>query len=298
MRLPLLLLSAAPLLLGNADPQTIPPDIRAMLDAAIATGNEAEVATIVKYAGNVAPDSAEAIAKVAADWKEARANARRDEIKQAAFLQLWSGKAEVGGYISTGNSETEGFSAALNLTREGIQWRQKLKAQVDYQRSLGVTTREHYLLAYEPNYKLDDRSYIYGAAQYESDKFLGFTNRYSASVGAGYSVFKGPRTKLDVEVGPAFRSTDFIDGGVEASAAARGSVDFSFHLTPGVLLTQNASGYLERYNSTVTGTTALSAKLLGPLAAQFSYNIQYESTPPLGRVSTDTITRAGFSYTF
>ena len=298
MRLPMLLLAAAPLLLGNADPAAIPPQIKAMLDAAIASGNEGEVATIVKYASDADKDNAEAIQKVVADWKKSRDDAKAERMQQASILDLWSGKAELGGYISTGNSPSEGISGSLDLVRDALDWRNKLKLQVDYQRTLGVVSREHYLAAYEPNYKVSDRGYIYGSAQYESDRFLGYTDRYSTSVGAGYSVLKGKTTKLDLELGPAYRSTSFTDSGVERSVAARGSVDFAVQLTHGLSLTQNGSAYLERYNSTVTGTTALSAKLLGPLAAQFSYNFQYESMPPIGRVTTDTITRAGLSYSF
>jgi len=300
MRFPPLMLAAcaAPLLPGNAEAATIPPQIKAMLDAAIASGNEAEITTVVKYGGLVAPESADALRKVALDWKNARDEAKTEQLQRATFLDLWSGKAELGGYISTGNSETEGLSASLDLKRDGLDWRHKLKLQADYQRSLGVTSREHFLAAYEPNYKLSDRSYIYGAAQYESDRFLGYFDRYSTSVGAGYSAIKNGRTKLDLELGPAFRSTNFTDGTLESSIAARGSLDFSYKLSKGIQLTQNASAYLERYNSTITGTTAISARVLGPLAAQFSYNVQYESAPPAGRVPTDTITRAGLSYSF
>lgn len=169
---------------------------------------------------------------------------------------------------------------------------------MDYQRSLGVTSREHYLAAWEPNWKIDDRSYIYGAGQFESDRFLGYTTRYSVSAGAGYSALKGDRLKLDLELGPAYRATSFTDGETERSIAARGSVDFAWKLSKGVQLTQNASAYVERYNSTVTGTTALNAKVLGPLSAQLSYNVQYESMPPEGRVTTDQISRAGLVYAF
>lgn len=300
MRFPLVLVAAlaAPLLLGNAEQDAIPAPIKSMLDAAIASGNESEVATIVKYASNAAPESAEAIAKVAADWKHSREAEKAERIQQATFLDLWSGKAELGGSIATGNSPTEGVSASLSLLRDGLDWRQKAKFQADYQRSLGVTSREHFLVAYEPNYKLNDRSYIYGSAQFEADRFLGYDQRYSTSVGAGYSAIKNKNAKLDLELGPAYRSTNFTDGSVESSVAARGSLDFALKISHGIQLTQNASAYWEHFNSTVTGTTALSAKVLGPLAAQFSYNVQYESTPPIGRVSTDTITRAGLSYSF
>lgn len=302
---------AVPLLLGNGagtggagiaskntDPALIPPAIKSMLDAAIASGNEVDINTIVKYATNASPDNADAIRKIALDWKNDRDQTKTEHIQQAGFLDLWSGKAELGAFLTTGNSNTSGVSASLNLLRDGLAWRQKIKAQVDYQRSLGVTTREHYLVAYEPNYKLTDRSYIYGSAQYESDRFLGYTERYSTSVGAGFSVIKTSRAKLDLEIGPGFRATSFTDHTNQASIAARGSLDFSIQLPHGVRLTQSASGYLERYNSTLTGTTALNAKLFGPLAAQLSYNVQYESQPPVGNVSTDTITRAGLSYSF
>jgi len=298
MRLPLLLATAAPMLLANTDPASIPPQIKAMLDAAIASGNESEIATIVKYAGTAAPDSKEAIAKIADDWKRKRSDEKTAKLQDAGFFDLWSGRAELGGFISTGNSESEGVSASLALTRNGLDWRQKFKAQLDYQRSLGVTSREHYLLAWEPNWKVDDRSYIYGSGQFESDRFLGYTTRYSVSSGAGYSALKGDRLKLDLELGPAYRATSFTDGTTERSIAARGSVDFAFKLSPALQLTQNASAYIEHYNSTVTGTTALNAKVLGPLSAQLSYNVQYESMPPVGRVTTDQISRAGLVYAF
>ena len=298
MRLPLLLVAAAPMLLANTDPASIPPQIKTMVDAAIASGNESEIATIVKYAGNAAPESKEAIAKLVDDWKRKRSEEKTAKLQDASFFDLWSGRAELGGYISTGNSDSQGVSASLALTRDGLDWRQKFKAQIDYQRSLGVTSREHYLLAWEPNWKVDDRSYIYGSAQFESDRFLGYTTRYSVSTGAGYSALKGSRLKLDLELGPAYRATSFTDGETERSLAARGSVDFALKLSKGLQLTQNASAYFERYNSTVTGTTALNAKVLGPLSAQLSYNVQYESMPPEGRVTTDQISRAGLVYAF
>lgn len=298
MRLPLLLAAAVPLLLANADPASIPPQIKTMLDAAMASGNESEVATIVKYASTAAPDSKEAIVKLADAWKKKRSDEKTAKLQDAGLLDLWSGRAELGGFISTGNSESEGISASLALTRDGLNWRQKLKFQADYQRNLGVTSREHYLAAWEPNWKVDDRSYVYGSALYESDRFLGYTQRYSVSTGAGYSALKSSKMKLDLELGPAYRATSFTDGGEERSIAARGSMDFSWKFAKGLQLTQNASAYVERYHSTVTGTTALNAKVLGPLAAQFSYNVQYESMPPEGRVTTDTISRAGLVYAF
>ncbi|RMB55139.1 putative salt-induced outer membrane protein [Sphingomonas sp. PP-CE-3A-406] len=297
----LLCLILAPLLLANApDPQSvmIPETIRAMLDAALEAGNEADVATIAKYARAADPLSGDAVLAVAEKWKADRAEQRTQVIRQASFLDLWSGKAEVGGYLTTGNSNTAGGTAVIDLAREGLRWRQKFHAQADYQENLNITTREHYLASYEPNYKIDERAYIYGVAQYEGDRFLGYFNRYSTSVGAGYSVIKTAATKLDLELGPAYRYTEFTDNTEQSSIAARGTANFSIRILSGLSVSQVASAYVQRYNSTLSGTTALTAKLIGPLSAALSYNVQYESEPPIGSVSTDTTSRASLVYSF
>lgn len=292
------ILLLAPLLIGNADPATIPPQIRAMLDAAIAAGNEGEVATIVKFARAADPASGDAVQAIAEQWRASRVKEREFTVRQAGAFDLWKGRAEVGGFITTGNSETAGATAIVDVTREGLQWRHKLRLQGDYAESLGIPTREHLLVAYEPNYKIDDRHYVYGAGQFETDRFLGYTQRYSASVGGGYAAIRQPTMTLAVELGPAFRHTQFTDGRIESSIASRGTVDFDWKLTPTITLSQDVAGYLQRFNSTVASTTAVSARVLGPLAASLSYAIQYESEPPAGRRTTDTIGRASLVYTF
>jgi putative salt-induced outer membrane protein len=294
------LLLAFPLLLANAegDPETIPEPIKAMLDAAMASGNEGEVSTIVKYARNAVPEHGDAIARIATDWRNDRREKSMQRIRNAGVFDLVKGRAELGAYVTTGNANNVGVTAVIDLRREGLEWRHKVKLQADYQESLGIVNRERYLAAYEPNWKFDERAYLYGSAQYESDRFLGFYDRFSVSTGAGYSAIKKQGLKLDLELGPAFRHTRFTDGAIESYPAARGSVDVDWKLSPGLTVRQNASAYLQKANSTVTSKSALLAKLIGPLSAQLSYTMQYESAPPFGRVSTDTTSRAALVVDF
>ena len=293
----LLLLAAAPVQQTDAGAM-IPENIRAMLDAAIESGNDGDVSTIVKYARAADPLSGDAVLAIAEQWRADRTAAREAVIRQASFLNLWSGRAELGGFVTTGNSETAGGSVVLDANREGLQWRHKFHAQADYQQSLGTTTREHYLVSYEPNYKFDERAYVYGQVQYEADRFLGYTDRFSASSGFGYSAIKSPAVQLDLEVGPGYRHTSFTDDTVQSSITGRGSVDLRWRILPGLSVSQNAVAVAQRFNSTVSGTTAVTAKLLGPLSAQLSYYFQYESMPPAGRETTDTISRASLVYSF
>jgi putative salt-induced outer membrane protein len=294
------LLFALPLLLANAEGEdpTIPATIKTMLDAAMQSGSENDVAVIVKYAKAADPASADLVVKIAADWRNERLAKAQRKLREADFLDLVKGRAELGGYVTQGNTENVGVTAAVEVRREGVETRHTLRLQADYQESLNVVTRERYLAAYEPNWKFDDRAYLYGALQYESDRFSGFTDRVSLSSGAGYSALKTPRTKLDIELGPAYRLTRFIDQSNESNLAARGSVDFDWKLTRGITVRQNASAYVQDANSTISSKSALLARLIGPLSAQFSYTMQYESTPPVGRKTTDTTSRAALVVDF
>lgn len=294
------LLLVLPLLLANtaAEDPVIPPTIKSMLDAAMQSGSEGDVAVIVKYARNADPASADLVVKTATDWRNDRLAQANRKIREADFFDLVKGRAELGGYMSTGNTENIGLTAAIEVKREALEWRHKLRLRADYQESLGLVTRERYLAAYEPNWKFDDRAYMYGAAQYESDRFSGFYDRISVSSGAGYSAIKSPAVKLDLELGPAYRLTRFIDDKTESNLAARGSMDFGLKLSPSISVTQNASAYLQDANSTVSSRSALLAKLFGPFSAQFSYTLQYESTPPIGRQTTDTTSRAALVVDF
>jgi putative salt-induced outer membrane protein len=291
-------LAAAPLLLANAEPAAMPIPVRTMLEAAIASGNENEVLTVAKYACQAAPEATAAINGLVDAWHRKRAEQHQRELREAGPFELWHGRVELGGFLTTGNTGDTGAHGVIDLTRETERWRNKIHLAADYEESAGVVSRDHFLASYEPNFKFTPRAYVYGSAQFESDHFLGFDQRYSASVGAGYSAIKQPRITLDLELGPAYRYTSFTDDTLENSVAARGSLNFGWKLTKAMSVSQIASAYLEHYNSTVSSTTAFNAKLIGPLAASLSYAVQYESLPPVGGVRTDTTSRASLIYSF
>ena len=276
----------------------LPPQLKAMLDAAIASGNENDINIIAKYASNAAPESARTIKASVDGWRKAREAKRVETIVEAGPFDLWKGSVQLGGYATTGNTNDLGVNAAVKLSRETLQWKHTVTLAVDYKQSSGVISREHYLAAYEPNYKFSERGYIYGTGSYESDRFLGYYNRYAGSVGAGFGVIRAPGVKLDLEVGPAYRRTSFTDATEENSFAARGSMDFALKLNRAISVTQAASVYFQKINSTVSSVSAINAKLFGPLSAKLSYAVQYESAPPIGRVSTDTSSTASIVYSF
>lgn len=293
----------------------LPAPVRAMIDAAIATGDEAKVRTVVDLAKATNPAAAgdidalfQAFAANQSEQRRLAEERRLAALHQASAFDNWKGRGEIGGFRSTGNSNNTGLSAALNLKREGVDWTHQLRGTVDYQRSAGVTTREKYFAAYEPRYQIGDDLFTYGLGQFESDRFQGFDARYALSAGVGYQAIKRPDLNLAVKAGPALRLTEFTTGESDLRLAGLLGLDFDWTFADGVKLTQDtnlvaetggaATVIFDSRNTTLALITGLEARITGKLSTRLSYAVDYQSDPPAGKVGTDTLSRVTFVYGF
>ncbi len=293
----------------------LPEPVRAMIDAAIATGDEAKVRTVIDLARTTNPEEGAELDSILAAYeadlavaKAAEAAAKEEEIRSAGLLENWSGKGEFGAFRATGNSSNTGVTAGLTAEREGIAWRHRLTGRIDYQRANGTTTREQFLARYEPNYNLSDDFYVYALAQYERDRFQGFSGRYAVSAGFGYQVLNKQDIQLSLKAGPAYRATEFVDGRSESRIAGLIGLDFDWTITDRLKLTQDtnavaetggsAVAIIDSRNTTLDFLTGLNAKINSSLSARFSYAVEYDSNPPPGAVQTDTLSRVTLIYDF
>ena len=293
----------------------LPEPVRAMIDAAIATGDEGKVRTVAELARATNPADEDEIDAILANFnaqvaahKAAEAEAKEQQIRSAGLLENWSGKGEFGAFRATGNASDTGITTGLTVNRQGIDWRHQLTARVDYQRSNGVTTREQYLVRYEPNVNISDRFYVYALAQYERDKFQGFSGRSAISGGFGFQALKRDEIQLSLKAGPAYRVTEFVDGRNDSRIAGLIGLDFDWDISDRLKLTQDtnavaetggsAIAIIDSQNTTVDLVTGLNAKINSSLSARFSYAVEYNSNPPPGAVQTDTLSRVTLIYDF
>lgn len=293
----------------------LPEAARQMIDTALATGDNAKIATVIELARKTWPDDAEEIALIEGAWKKSSAEKaalaakkKEEEIRSAGLFDRWSGEGELGGLHATGNSDTTGITAALSLTRKGIDWSHHLRARFDYQRQNGVTSREKYFASYEPRWEFGEDIFAYGLAQYDSDVFQGIDGRYAVSGGLGYKVVDNDGLSLSVKAGPAYRVTDYTDGRTENRIAALAGLDFDWRIFERLTLTQDTNAVAETggqavvivdsANTTLNLVTGLDFKVTDKLRARMSYAIDYDSNPAVGAVSTDTLTRASIVYGF
>lgn len=305
------------LLAGFAVPAQaeLPEGAQAMIDAAIATGDEAKVKTVLDLARATWPDESAEIDLVADAFRTtlaanqaAAAEEQEQAIRNAGIFDMWTGEGELGGFQSSGNSDTVGVSAGLKLLREGIDWSHRLRASLDYQRQNGVTSREQLFVAYEPRWQFSENVFAYGLTQFESDQIQGIDARYAISGGLGYRVVRNENVTLSVKAGPAYRVTDYSDGRTDSRLAALAGLDFDWKILDRLTLTQDASAvaetggeavvFIDGNNTTINLVTGLDFQVSDRLRARMSYQLDYDSSPPVGKVSTDTLTRATLIYGF
>lgn len=299
---PVLAADGPAILPGPIDPTDT---IAAMLAAAYRTGDDATIRAVTGVAKATFPDQLAEIDRLAAGDAAVLATTRKEEqlrqqqrIADATFFEIWKGELELGAGQSNGNSNVTGIYASAKLSRDGLLWRQKLNARIDYQRTDGTTTTERALIAYQPNYKLGDDSYVYGLVQYERDKSLGYSNRETFGGGIGMTAFKSTRGKIDIEGGPALRETDFIGQANRTTIAGRASLAARYALSSTLNFSQDASLFVESGDTTASSTSAIDTRLLGRLKAKLSYNIQFEQDAAEGHRSLDTTGRATLVYGF
>jgi putative salt-induced outer membrane protein len=294
----------------------LPGPVRAMIAAAVETGDARKVDTVIELAKATNPADAAEIDALRSAFRDDQARlvsrkAREKEqaIRSAGLFDLWKGRGEIGGNRSTGNTDTLGLSGALSLERKGIDWDHKISVRADYQRSGGSTSREKLFAAYEPRYDIHDGMFAYGLAQYDRDPFQGYTARYAISGGVGATLVHSKALDLSLKAGPALRLTRGTDGTTDTRLAGLLGLDLDWRLTDRLTLTQNTNAVTETggaaavvlvdsRSTTVNLATGLEAKVSDRLSTRLSYAVDYNSNPPAGRADTDTISRFSLVYGF
>jgi len=302
-------------LVATSVPAQLAQPVRDMIEVAIATGDADTVKAVVNVARTTNPQDVTEIDAMfgnfqSAQAEEAAAAAAAEElaVREAGLFDNWSGEGQIGFFQSSGNTDSMGLTAQIALNREGINWEHKFRAAADFRRNNGATDREQFMAVYEPRYQINDRLFAYALGQYERDRFQGFSGRYSFSGGLGYRVIDNDALRLSVKAGPAWRKTQFVNGTSESNIAALAGLDFDWRISNRIKLTQDtnavadaggsAVAIVDSNNVTLNFVTGLEGKISDSLTARLSYTVEYDSNPPAGAVSTDTLTRFTLVYGF
>jgi putative salt-induced outer membrane protein YdiY len=215
---------------------------------------------------------------------------------------LWSGDLEFG-YVSTGgNTETTTLKSRADLKREVEDWRYQahfdsLNSKEDDERSA-----EKYFLTNKIDYKFSGRSYMFGYASYEDDRFSGFDWQAVLAAGYGYRLLENDTMTWDAEVGPGYRISNVEDTSTgddnEHEVILRAYTKYQWKLSDTATFEQELSAESGADNTISRSVTSLKTAIIAQLAMKLSYTIKYTEAVPAENKHMDTETAVTLVYAF
>ncbi len=213
----------------------------------------------------------------------------------------WSGEASLSGSKTTGNTNTTDIGMAVKLARKDGPWNSKLDTTYDLGRANGISNKKRWTIGYQLDRQLNERTYIYGNADYFSDDFGAFKQGGFIGAGLGFDAIKSETANWKVEAGTGYRSQKSRGAGIIAplrtnELAFRGASNFSYRFNEQVDFFNTTELVWSDSDRYIWNDIGLNAKIGGNLAARFNFRVDNHSQVAAGIKNTDTITRAALVY--
>lgn len=217
---------------------------------------------------------------------------------RAASPDGWSGEVSLGGSLATGNTQRKSSDLDLRLNhREGrLEDRFHLAGTMAWE--TGNTVAQRIEASAQSRFDWKPRSYTFGLAELTDDRFSGYRYEAAVSAGIGYRLIDTPRTSLTVDAGPGYRVGAVKVGNDEKEVLARLGSNFRHDLSDNARITNDAVVTYDAVRTRAEDTIAVTSKLIGELAGRASFNVRYNSDPPAGIKSTDTLSKLSLVYGF
>jgi len=211
----------------------------------------------------------------------------------------WSGKGELGFVSSSGNSDNRSLKLATEFIYESEKWRHRLSAGALNAESNNKKTANRYDFGAQSDYKLSEKSYVFGAVRYEKDDFSAYEDQTTAAAGYGRTVVDNEKHLLKLEAGLGYREANVAaTGEKETGVVARGLLDWSWQLTPSTALGERFLVESGSDNTYMQNDLGLTVAINSRLAVNLGYQVRNNTDVSPGVDKTDTLTSANLVYHF
>jgi putative salt-induced outer membrane protein len=211
----------------------------------------------------------------------------------------WSGKGSFGGVLSRGNTETETINLNIDVANERDRWVHKAGASMLRTVNDDVTSADRWELRGETNYKLTDRSYLFGTLRYEDDAFTDFEYQATLAGGYGYRFIATETTKLEGQIGLGVRQTELrLTGAKEEDAIVRGAINYEQKLTDTTLIYDRFLVESGSDNTFLQNALGIEVKIAERFALGLDYSVRHNTDVLPGTEETDQVFTANLVYGF
>lgn len=209
-----------------------------------------------------------------------------------------SGQVALGYLATSGNSDSENLSLNFGGDYYGEVWHHTLAGRAVRASTSGVTTAEAHGLSWQSARDLGEKSYVFGRAAWDKDKFSGYDEQIREVIGYGRHFIDNDRHTFNGEAGAGLRQSDLRDGTSEDESIVRLSLDYTFQVSDTAEFKQLFGVESGSENTFTETVSALKADIWTNMAIVLSYTIKRNSDVPVGTVNKDTFTSVALEYSF
>ena len=219
-----------------------------------------------------------------------------------------TGKGEAGLVIASGNTETETANVKFALAHERDKWKNQFGLAGLYASDVEGTTAQRWEVFGQSDYNFSPKTFWFGAARYEDDRFSGFEYQATISTGLGRKFVDTDRTKFVGTAGvgyKVFETRDAFDpdtgvlleeGERGEDVVFRGTLDFEHKLTETTSLIDKFIVEAGADNTFYQNDFSVQVTVTKVLALAVGYSVRHNTDPPIGFEKTDTLTTVNLVY--
>lgn len=223
-----------------------------------------------------------------------------EEVWRVWSPSLWSGTVDLGVDLQNGNTKQRAFNGALGLVRSTDEWKTTLDLKGKMKRENNVRTDEEYKVAVGANYKLTEKSVVFGDVEYVNDPFSGLSYRLTEIFGFGRNVLKTPTMKWDVKAGIGGRHSKANAEGAqrEDELIFKPSAEFNWKINEGLSFNQKLATTMGGEVIISEATSALKSKIAENWFFKVEVDVEHIDQVEPGKKNTDTSTTLNLVYEF
>lgn len=210
----------------------------------------------------------------------------------------WSGTVSFGYLATSGNTENQSYNGATKVSYARKKWTHTVNGSVIGAAESNTTTAEAYQAGWKSEYAINEHDFLFGLLDWRKDRFSGFDQQLSGSLGYGRRLIDSERHVFTVDAGIGYRSSDLADGTSNSSAIARGGLDYTWTFSETSTFEQALVVEAGSDNTFYESVSAVRASLVGDLALVLSFTVRHNSDVPVANQNTDTFTAISLEYAF
>ncbi|MEM5515946.1 DUF481 domain-containing protein [Henriciella sp. AS95] len=221
------------------------------------------------------------------------------EIEQPGYWEDFNAELTLNAAETQGNTDTLflGLHSKVNLMRKAQIHR--LEAFANMAEANGVDSQNNWGASYQLDTLWTDDYFGYVRGSVAHDDFAGFETDAFVGIGAGAYLKQTETVTLRSELGPGYRyleiaGSDYNIGAVGLYGATELDWLIRDDLTLEIDAKANISGPTSTFNPTIRMNTAVSKRV----SAGVSYDLRYESNPPLMSNNIDRVLRFDVKYSY